>query len=188
MLYTPDSTEVIAVTSDNEGSDPMVTLPFDVVDGLLESNGLSVGETIDLLWNVRVSDGVDTVAVASDFDFDTDEFETLFFGITLERNEATSIDDGEGLSGIPRTFELKQNYPNPFNPSTVIRYAVPEASNVRIDVFNVLGQRVSTLVNREHQAGTFDVTFDAANLSSGMYFYRLESANAVLTQKMMLIK
>ena len=188
VLYTTDETEIVAVTSDNDGSDPMVTLPFDVVDGLLESNGLSVGETIDLLWNVRVSDGVDTVAVASDFDFDTDEFETLFFEITLERNEATSIDDGEGLSGIPRTFELKQNYPNPFNPSTVIRYAVPEASNVRIDVFNVLGQRVSTLVNREHQAGTFDVTFDAANLSSGMYFYRLESANAVLTQKMMLIK
>ena len=188
VLYTPDSTEVIAVTSDNEGSDPMVTLPFDVVDGLLESNGLSVGETIDLLWNVRVSDGTDTLAVASGFDFDTDEFETLFFGITLERNEATSIDDGEGLSGVPRTFELKQNYPNPFNPSTVIRYAVPEASNVRIDVYNVLGQRVSTLVNREHQAGNFDVTFDASNLSSGMYFYRLESVNAVLTQKMMLIK
>lgn len=190
VLYTPDAdtTEVIAVTSDNEGSDAMVTLPFDVVDGLLEANGLSVGETIDLVWNVRVSDGVDTVAVASDFDFDTDQFETLFFDITLERNEATSIDDGEGLSGVPRTFELKQNYPNPFNPSTVIRYAVPEASNVRIDVYNVLGQRVSTLVNREHQAGNFDVTFDASNLSSGMYFYRLESSNAVLTQKMMLIK
>ena len=188
VLYTPDETEIIAVTSDNGGSDAMVTLPFEVVDGLLESNGLSVGETIDLLWNVRVSDGVDTVAVASDFDFSTDQFETLFFEITLERNEATSIDDGEGLSGIPRTFDLKQNYPNPFNPSTVIRYSVPEASNVRIDVFNILGQRVATLINREHRAGNFDVTFDAANLSSGMYFYRLEAANTVLTQKMMLIK
>lgn len=192
VLYTPDTdtTEILALASDNEGRDAVITLPFETVDGLLASNNLEVGETIDLLWNVRVSDGVDTVAVRSGIITGFgNRFESVLFNrLTLERNEATSIDDGEGLSGVPRTFELKQNYPNPFNPSTVIRYAVPEASNVRIDVFNVLGQRVSTLVNREHQAGTFNVTFDAANLSSGMYFYRLESANTVLTQKMMLIK
>ncbi len=189
VLYNADTVEeIVAITSDNNGADPNLTLPFETVDNLLESLGLNVGETVDFLWNVRISDGTDTLAVAEDFDFDTDEFVTTFNFITLERNEATSIDDGEGLSGIPRTFDLKQNYPNPFNPSTVIRYSVPEASNVRIDVFNILGQRVATLINREHRAGNFDVTFDAANLSSGMYFYRLEAANTVLTQKMMLIK
>jgi len=189
VLYEPDTQEeIVALASDNNGADAVITLPFETVDNLLESRGLSVGETADFLWNVRVSDGTDTLPVAAFFDFDTDEFVTQFNAVTLERNQATSIDDEEGLSGIPRSFDLKQNYPNPFNPSTVIRYAVPEASNVRIDVFNILGQRVTTLVNREHRAGNFDVTFDASNLSSGMYFYRLEAANTVLTQKMMLIK
>ncbi len=89
---------------------------------------------------------------------------------------------------LPKEFKLEQNYPNPFNPTTTIQFAVPSVSDVKLDVFNILGQKVSTLVNRRMEAGVHTVNFNAANLSSGVYFYRLQSGNFVQTKKMMLVK
>jgi hypothetical protein len=88
----------------------------------------------------------------------------------------------------PLSFNLAQNYPNPFNPSTNIKYSVPEAGNVKLSVYNLVGEEVAILVNGFSQAGTFDVTFDASNLPSGVYLYKLQSANSVQTRKMMLLK
>jgi hypothetical protein len=88
----------------------------------------------------------------------------------------------------PLTFNLDQNYPNPFNPSTSIKYSVPESGNIRLSVFNVVGEEVAVLVNGFSQAGSFEVTFDASNLSTGVYLYKLQSANSVQTKKMMLLK
>jgi hypothetical protein len=88
----------------------------------------------------------------------------------------------------PLEFALDQNYPNPFNPSTSIKYSVPESGNIRLSVFNIVGEEVAVLVNGFSQAGFFDVTFDASNLSSGIYLYKLQSANSVQTKKMMLLK
>lgn len=88
----------------------------------------------------------------------------------------------------PLTFDLAQNYPNPFNPSTSIKYSVPEASNVKLSVYNLVGEEVAVLVNGFVQAGTFEVSFDASNLSTGVYLYKLQSANSVQTKKMMLLK
>ncbi len=89
---------------------------------------------------------------------------------------------------IPGTFELAQNYPNPFNPSTTIRYNLPEAGFVTLKVFNALGEEVALLVNQEQTAGVFEATFDASFLSSGIYFYRMESGTFVDTKKMILVK
>ncbi|MBT6582041.1 MAG: T9SS type A sorting domain-containing protein [Bacteroidetes Order II. Incertae sedis bacterium] len=89
---------------------------------------------------------------------------------------------------LPLQFELSQNYPNPFNPSTAIEYLVPAVSKVDIHVYNVLGQRITTLVSGEHAAGVHQVTFDASRYASGMYFYTLRSGTTLLTQKMLLIK
>jgi hypothetical protein len=85
-------------------------------------------------------------------------------------------------------FRLEQNYPNPFNPSTGIRYQVSGTSEVRLDVFDVLGRKVSTLVNERKAAGSYQVNFNAANLASGTYFYRLQAGGFVETKKMVLIK
>ena len=89
---------------------------------------------------------------------------------------------------VPEHFALEQNYPNPFNPSTKIRFAVPEQAHVRLLVYNMLGQRVSTLLNESKSPGWHDVTFDATGLSSGLYIYRLEADEYVETKSMVFMK
>ncbi|MCW8813213.1 MAG: T9SS type A sorting domain-containing protein [Chlorobium sp.] len=88
----------------------------------------------------------------------------------------------------PLTFNLGQNYPNPFNPSTKINYSIPEDGNIKLAVYNIVGEEVAVLVNGFTQAGSFDVTFNASNLPSGVYIYKLQSANSIQTKKMLLLK
>jgi hypothetical protein len=97
---------------------------------------------------------------------------------------------GNAQNTIPKSFALGQNYPNPFNPSTLIQYDVAKSGRVTIEVFNVLGQKVQTLVDEYKAAGRYAVQFNATNLSSGTYFYRMTAGNGEFTQtmKMMLLK
>ncbi|MEQ9263853.1 MAG: T9SS type A sorting domain-containing protein, partial [Balneolaceae bacterium] len=97
------------------------------------------------------------------------------------------VEGGEDLD--PTTISLDQNYPNPFNPSTNINFALPSAQRVTLKVYDMLGREVATLINNENiAAGQQSVTFDASNLSSGVYIYRLVGSNIALTRKMTLIK
>lgn len=89
---------------------------------------------------------------------------------------------------IPSEFNLYQNYPNPFNPETNISFDMPESGFISLKVFNSLGEEVATLVNEFKNKGSYNVSFDGANLSSGIYFYKLEYENFVSIKKMMLIK
>jgi hypothetical protein len=91
---------------------------------------------------------------------------------------------------IPKDFALAQNYPNPFNPITIIQYDLPSASSVRLEIFDVLGRRVATLVNTTQSAGTHIYTLraDALLLTSGVYFYRLQAGEYVETRKMVIVK
>ena len=91
-------------------------------------------------------------------------------------------------NSTPTRFNLSQNYPNPFNPTTNIKYSIPKSGFVTIKVFNLLGQEVATLVNKEQKAGNYVVDFNAANLASGIYMYRLQSGATSLTKKMLLLK
>lgn len=102
-------------------------------------------------------------------------------------NEDWTVDVNEE-EGTPENYSLEQNYPNPFNPSTTIKFRIPEGSYVSLKVYNVLGKEIATLVSEEMNAGTYEVNFDASNLSSGVYFYKIESGNFVKTNKMILMK
>lgn len=106
----------------------------------------------------------------------------------LESGMPTSVEDP--VSGVPSGFDLRQNYPNPFNPTTKISFSIPNAENVSLKVYNVLGQQVATLFEGRKQAGVHELTFDASGLTSGVYFYRLESQDAgvSITRKLTLIK
>ncbi|MEO1148637.1 MAG: BspA family leucine-rich repeat surface protein, partial [Cyanobacteria bacterium J06638_22] len=98
------------------------------------------------------------------------------------------VSNDPGLE-LPTEVALDQNYPNPFNPATIIKYALPGRSDVRLEVFDIIGRKVATLVNGEPQsAGRYEVRFDSSALASGMYLYRLETGNKILIRKMMLIK
>ena len=84
--------------------------------------------------------------------------------------------------------QLAQNYPNPFNPATTIRFSLPEAMSVRVDVFDVLGRRVAVLADGLHPAGWNEVRFDAGRLPSGQYLYRLQAGDTVVTRPMLLVR
>jgi hypothetical protein len=104
--------------------------------------------------------------------------------------ERTTMDFTSGSvdANLPKVFSLKQNYPNPFNPKTKISFDVPKASRVEVSVWNVLGQKVETLVDDYRDAGVHTVDFDGAKYSSGVYFYRISTAGFSETKKMMLVK
>jgi len=88
----------------------------------------------------------------------------------------------------PTEFILEQNYPNPFNPSTTIKYSIPEISKVKLTLFNLLGEEVTTLLNEEKVAGNYSIEFNASSLPSGVYFYQLRADEFVNTKKMILLK
>ena len=87
-----------------------------------------------------------------------------------------------------RDFKLYQNYPNPFNPSTTIKYSVPERTNVKLSIYNILGSEVANLVNETKNIGEYEVTFDASKFSSGVYLYKIEAGNYKVTKKLILMK
>jgi len=90
--------------------------------------------------------------------------------------------------GLASSYKLEQNFPNPFNPSTKISYTLPVGAHVSLNVYNVLGQHVATLVNEYRAAGTYEVSFAPENLPSGVYLYTLKAGSYSATRKMMLVK
>lgn len=108
------------------------------------------------------------------------------FTITVSPSQAVN---NEPVIDLPTEVELGQNYPNPFNPSTTISYGVPNTGKVTLEVFDILGRKVATLLNGENKtAGRYTLNFNASNLASGMYIYRLRAGNVVMIKKLTLIK
>lgn len=151
---------------------------YNLADGMWEALGDGVNNWV---YSMVIKD--EDVYVAGEFGLAGGKPAAFF--AKWNGSGSVSIDEsGE----MPQTVMLDQNYPNPFNPTTQIQYALPEPAEVRLDVFNAMGQRITTLVNSRQGTGYHTVRFDASELSSGMYIYRLQAGNMVETKKMMLVK
>ncbi len=133
--------------------------------------------------NVENINDADTIAtVASDFGNINPKYFRFW---SYDTHKPTSV---SRVEGIPISYSLDQNYPNPFNPSTTINYSIPVSGRVTLRIFNVLGQEVGTLLNSDQNAGKYQLTFDASQYSSGVYFYRIEAGTFSAVKKMMLLK
>jgi len=119
------------------------------------------------------------------FDMGADVGVVVIDNVSLELTVATSVEE---LDNRPNQFSLDQNFPNPFNPTTNISFTIPQSADVKLEVFNALGQKVATLVNGSRNAGSHTITFDASRFASGVYLYRLTSGNNVQINKMLLLK
>jgi hypothetical protein len=105
-----------------------------------------------------------------------------------EKGYLTSIIVSVENSGMPIDFRLMQNYPNPFNPSTVISFSVAEVSDVKIEIFNLLGQKVALLIDEFKNQGTYNVSFNPSGLVAGVYIYRMKAGNFTASRKLVLLK
>jgi hypothetical protein len=163
---------LITIWGDNRGTE-------NIVDGAIEGEYLSltvwssVNQTERPLTLSSVTDVVCGARSTTSLRYKTDG---VWIARVTEQQE------------IPRTFSLSQNYPNPFNPSSVIQYGLPYDAWVTLEVFNILGQRVNVLVNKQEKAGDYKVVFENSGLGSGVYFYRLSAAGFSETRKMIIAR
>lgn len=173
----------------------LVTEIFFDVDGeilqyvALADTGLTFQITADSLWITPVPEyfGIAAVILTATDDSGASAKDT--FAVTID--EVVGINDG--ISLLPKVFKLHQNYPNPFNPTTVIKYDLPEGGQVSVQIFNVLGQKVHTLINEYRAAGYHSVQWNGLNeigrpVSSGIYIYRIEAGSNTRNLKMMLLR
>ncbi|MBU1117337.1 MAG: T9SS type A sorting domain-containing protein [Bacteroidetes bacterium] len=182
-----------------------------VSDGDLTSSGLTIYYSDDDLAYGDMSMGDETTLQINLWDPDEHEWQPLTSAVDIQYNSVTAaipsggtyaafttniitdVEEDEYGETLPYRFELSQNYPNPFNPVTTIEYNLPRRSSIRIDVFNLLGQKVRTLVDREESAGSYTITWDGTStsgqsVSTGVYFYRFQADDHVETKKMLLLK
>jgi hypothetical protein len=157
-------TEIVAAA----GSFTLLDLPIEVFFG-------GTPDSAYIYFTIMGTGTEGQPTVGSSFIID----DVSFFGLAT----SVAIDNH-----VPAVFALNQNYPNPFNPSTTIEYALPEASQVRLEIFNALGERVASLVDARQEAGTYRSRFDASTLPSGMYLYRLSAGGNVSVKRMILMK
>lgn len=173
---------------------------YEILDTLFY-NMMTKGTFYPDTFVTDVDGGVGILAGQSS-DLQPDASKTFYFAIAAGTNEIDMLANMQAaqqkygvftsvksdLNNIPTNFTLDQNYPNPFNPSTNISFGLPERSNVVLKVFNTLGEQVAELVNESLEAGTYYYNFNAANLTSGVYVYSLQTDAGVISKKMTLLK
>jgi len=165
------------------GTGILTTLQFKI-------NSEAVEETV-IIDSTRYL-GAQSLVFSPTDDNGGDTFTPFFTAGEVIITTGTAVED-ENMTLLPKEFALKQNYPNPFNPVTRIIFDLPETADVRLDIFNILGQKVRTLINRRLTAGTHSATFDGRSdnnqkLASGVYLYRLSAGEYSQSRKMTLMK
>ena len=165
---------------------------YDTNDDLIEEQGESLAGAELFTGPGRFNLGggrIESDEIGKLFAGTIDEFHFYNYARTLSE-PGTAVEDG---SGLPQQISLEQNYPNPFNPTTQIQYSVPKTQEIRLAIYDLLGRQVDVLVDKEVAPGVYTVTWDGTNatgqsVSSGMYFYRLESADRKKVRKMILLR
>lgn len=167
-----DTIEIFSITSKNGLVD--ISKSNFLIDAISE-------DSVSLTFNVsEILLNKDTVNVSSS------EGDFLITFYVLGEDSTTSVN--QNFINTPIQYELFQNYPNPFNPNTKITYSIPYSSFVSLKVYNILGKEIATLVNEEKTVGKYEVNFNAKNLSSGVYFYRIEAGKFLDTKKFILLR
>jgi len=136
-----------------------------------------------LFWGEQIADKFGII-----FNYSESPVRYLTGAIINGKNYGTIVGVKNYKSSLPNKVSLSNNYPNPFNPATTINYQIPKASNVQIKVYDVLGKEVAELVNEKKEPGRYNVQFDASNLPSGLYFYRMQAGKFSEVRKMLLMK
>jgi uncharacterized delta-60 repeat protein len=210
IKYDPDGSEIWMKTlsAENPGSLPPGKIKLDEYDNVYVSSGYNYYGTPgygylitkyrsngDSVWssvydNGRIRNFSTDFLISSQHDIIITGraygINTSYDLTTIRYSQLVGIQNIS--SNIPDRYELQQNYPNPFNPETKIRFSIPKENFVRIKVYDILGREVSSLVNKQMTPGTYEVSFDAASLSSGIYLYRIETAEFSDVKKMMVVK
>ena len=166
-------------------------------DDANDSNKVAYADTIDWAGWKLIRFPVQQISGSGDVFFQSiviqqvsgaDTSGTLYFDDIQQDIEVTAIGSDQTSSIRPRKFQIYQNYPNPFNPLTTFKFYLPKAGKVRIDVFNILGQRVETVLDSQRPAGLNSVSWDAGNRASGIYFYRIQYNGRIKIKKLAVVK
>lgn len=197
MEFSDDAVFRLKVWSPRAGITAMLKLEMrefpDVNTGEMFVDIETANEWIQLEWDLSGVDRAtpyDRIVIIMDLQGTAgdagEQFTWYLDDFDFDSGLSTSSERGE--TDIPQVLTLDQNYPNPFNPTTNISFSLPQSGHATLEVFDMLGQKVAVLVNETLSAGQHTASFDAANLSSGIYIYRLQAGNDVQTRKLTLIK
>ena len=196
ILYSPTGDSVIVWNQNrgiNNNVDNLITVFNDESDNeLVNNNYVDFGQDVKPINSLKsIFSGKNPKGIwrLKIIDLYNGNIGFLYgWGLRLNNaTNATGVEDNYSNTS-PSVYNLEQNYPNPFNPITTISYSLPKASNVKLTIYNLLGQEVTTLVNSFNQAGKHSIKFNAANLASGVYFYSIKADGFVSSKKLILLK
>ena len=179
------NTSYVNTSSDLEGNNNLKTASKNGQVTLIAANnsGLENGE----IANVRLKKLNSSAASDISTSYSLNSGSVKGNGaLSVSNGSITSIENNNG--DLPETYALMQNYPNPFNPSTNISFSLKEGILARLEVYDILGRKVATLLNQFKAAGSYTVSFDASGLANGIYLYKLDAGNFTQTKKMLLMK
>jgi hypothetical protein len=186
VLYSPGENDTLLIT--------LIDIRYENIFGLERKQWLFLFDVIPYFDDEVVYTITDSIGLTSAWNiFESSE---LVGAIINGKLYGTFVSVEYYNSCLLKSFNLSQNFPNPFNPSTKIKYSIPQTSNVVVKVFDILGNEIETLVNEEKQTGTYEITWYAENLPSGVYFYRIQTGDPstssghsfVETKKMVLLR
>jgi hypothetical protein len=137
--------------------------------------------------NVQLQAGVQILRFEINTDYPSEIGNWLFSLNYIKVNIAGTVGVSDN-NYIPSTYSLSQNYPNPFNPTTTIKFDLPVDGLITLEIYDILGRKISTLINEHRQAGSYEQVFDASSISSGVYLYKLQAGTFTSSKKLILLK